>query len=195
MIGDPMWDNPENDWNLGWVTLDNNVAQSKGISTAMHWPWDDSKSIYVLHGFHSIHCVVCILHSQRSQHHAHNTNFVLRDSLMQVRDGKEQSWPFPHVTHRLHGLREDETCNADDTPRYTGQLHAQGNSTKFSSGISQKRQCRGSNQLCGFAVENSAFYRRPFDHFVPLLDRYKNCPDGSTPWEGHELAYSLHMYI
>ncbi|KAF7188224.1 Phenylalanine aminomutase (L-beta-phenylalanine forming) [Pseudocercospora fuligena] len=170
-IDDPMWDNPEYDWNLGWVALDNDVAHSKGIPTAMHWPWDDSKSIYVLHGFHSIHCV-----------------FVLRDSLMQFRDGKEQSWPFPHVTHCLHVLREDTTCNADDTPRYTGHLHAQENSTTFFSGIGQTRQCRDWNQLRDFAIENSACYRRPLDHFVPLLDRYKNCPDGSTPWDGHELA-------
>ena len=58
-IDDPMWDAPELDWNVGWVALDNKEVAAKGIPTAMHWPWDDSKSIYVFHAFHSLHCVVC----------------------------------------------------------------------------------------------------------------------------------------
>lgn len=63
-IEDPMWDSPEYDWYLGWVALQNDVAKSKGLPTAMHWPWDSSRSIYILHGFHSLHCVVS--HSRSS---------------------------------------------------------------------------------------------------------------------------------
>lgn len=146
-----------------------------------------------------------------SNTHTLISQFVLRDSLRQFRDGTKQSWPFGHVTHCLHVLREDTTCNADDTPRYTGHLHAQENSTKFFSGIGQTRQCtfysirvrafrasqaltcffpsgRDWNQLREFAIENSACYRRPLDHYVPLIDRYKNCPDGSKPWEKQGLV-------
>jgi hypothetical protein len=105
---------------------------------------------------------------------------------MQYRDNEHQTWPFGHVTHCLHVLREDATCNADDTPRYTGHLHAQENHTMLFSGVGQTRMCRDWSQLRQFAVEHSACYRRPSDHYLPLLDRYKDCPDGSKPWEQME---------
>ena len=57
-MDDPMWDAPEFDWNVGWVALNSQEVKNKNIPSAMHWPWDESKSIYVLHGFHSLHCVV-----------------------------------------------------------------------------------------------------------------------------------------
>ncbi|KFG85751.1 hypothetical protein MANI_114555 [Metarhizium anisopliae] len=168
-IEDPMWDSPEYDWYLGWVALQNDVAQSKGLPTAMHWPWDSSRSIYILHGFHSLHCV-----------------FLLRDVIMQYHDNKTQTWPYEHVTHCLHVLREDVICAADDTPRYTGRLHAQENETVVESGIGQVRMCRDWNKLRQHAIDNSACYYRPGDHYMPLLDRYKRCPDGSEPWEKEE---------
>lgn len=112
--------------------------------------------------------------------------FVVRDSLLQFRDGEPQLWPFSHVTHCLHALREDTICNADDTPRYTGRLHAQANSTLIFSGVGQTRQCRDWDQLRKHAIENSACYQRPTDKYVPLLDRYKHCPDGSEPWKDVE---------
>ncbi|KID94013.1 hypothetical protein MAJ_10007, partial [Metarhizium majus ARSEF 297] len=168
-IEDPMWDSPEYDWYLGWVALQNDVAQSKGLPTAMHWPWDSSRSIYILHGFHSLHCV-----------------FLLRDVIMQYHDNKTQTWPYGHVTHCLHVLREDVMCAADDTPRYTGRLHAQENETVVESGIGQVRMCRDWNKLRQLAIDNSACYYRPGHHYIPLLDRYKRCPDGSKPWENEK---------
>ncbi|KHO00463.1 uncharacterized protein MAM_01241 [Metarhizium album ARSEF 1941] len=165
-IDDAMWDSPEYDWYLGWVALQNDEAESKGLPTAMRWPWDSSRSIYILHGFHSLHCV-----------------FVLRDAIMQYHGRRPQAWPYGHVTHCLHVLREDVVCAADDTPRYTGRLHAQENETVVESGIGQLRMCRDWNELRRHAMDNSACYYRPPDHYVPLLDRYKRCPDGSTPWE------------
>ena len=65
-IDDPMWDNPEFDWNTGWVALDTQQATARGLPTSMHWPWDHSKGIYVLHGFHSMHCVVSNVFQSRS---------------------------------------------------------------------------------------------------------------------------------
>lgn len=103
---------------------------------------------------------------------------------MQWHDNQTQSWEYSHVTHCLHVLREDTMCNADDTPRYTGALHAQkGLIDGLSSGLGQVRMCRDWSKLHKFAVENSACYRRPLDHPISLLDRYKSCPDGSKPWE------------
>lgn len=105
---------------------------------------------------------------------------------MNYHDNKNQTWGFEHVTHCLHVLREDATCNADDTPRYAGSLHAQVGHTVTSSGTGQIRMCRDWSKLRQFALEHSACYRRPLDYAIPLLDRYKFCPDGSTPWETHE---------
>lgn len=104
---------------------------------------------------------------------------------MDYRDGKAQQWGEGHIAHCLHVLREDTACNADDTMRYTGRLHAMkdANTTGVYSGVGQTRMCRSWDKLRDFAAEHSACYRRPTDHYVPLLDRYKNCPDGSKPWE------------
>lgn len=112
----------------------------------------------------------------------HLLQYVLRESLMQFRDGAKQTWAIGHVTHCLHVLREDVICDADDTPRYTGHLHAQENSTMLFSGTGQTRMCRNWDKLREWSMEHSACYKRSTDHYVPLLDRYKNCPDGSTPW-------------
>lgn len=112
---------------------------------------------------------------------------MIRNALMEFRDGKAQTWPLEHVTHCLHTLREDVVCSADDTPRYAGHLHAQANATSFVTGIGQNRMCRDWSKLVEFSLAHSACYERPLDHYVPLLDRYKHCPDGSKPWEQKEI--------
>ncbi|KAI9743766.1 MAG: hypothetical protein M1818_002499 [Claussenomyces sp. TS43310] len=165
-IDDEMWDSPEFEFFTGWVALKDDFVEEKGLPSAMRFPWDSSKSIYVFHGYHSLHCV-----------------FVLRQAIMAYRDNEDQMWPFAHITHCLHVLREDAICYADDTPRYTGHLHDQAKNTVFSSGTGQIRMCRDWSKLRQFGLENSACYRRPLDHYIPLLDRYKSCPDGSKPWE------------
>lgn len=105
---------------------------------------------------------------------------------MEYRDKKTLSWLFSHVTHCLHVLREDVTCNVDDLPRYTGRLHNEAGKVEVSSGTGEIRMCRDWNKLREFALKNSACYRRPLDHHVQLIDRYKFCPDGSKPWEKKE---------
>ena len=102
---------------------------------------------------------------------------------MEYRDTENQTWPLKHVTHCLHVLREDTICNADDTPRYTGRLHSEAGHDKVSSGTGQIRMCRDWNKLRQFALDHSACYKRPLDHPISLLDRYKYCPDSSKPWE------------
>jgi Mycotoxin biosynthesis protein UstYa len=102
---------------------------------------------------------------------------------MEYRANANQTWQTGHVTHCLHVLREDIICNADDLPRYTGRINAEAGNHIVSSGTGQIRMCRDWSQLREFALHNSACYRRPSDHIIPLLDRYKFCPDGSKPWE------------
>ncbi|KAG6268286.1 hypothetical protein E4U49_007394 [Claviceps purpurea] len=169
-IDDPLWDDPEYDYFDGFVALDHEFAKKNKILSSQNWPWDHSKGIYVLHGYHSLHCV-----------------YVLRDALRQFRNNDPQSWPFEHLTHCLLVLREDTICTAEDTARYTGHLHAQENKTDgVPSGVGAIRACRDWDALRRFAREHSACYYRPLDHWIPLADRYKRCPDGSEPWAGHE---------
>ncbi|KAG6119941.1 hypothetical protein E4U13_007108 [Claviceps humidiphila] len=169
-IDDPSWDDPEYDYFDGFVALDHEYAKKNKILSSQNWPWDHSKGIYVLHGYHSLHCV-----------------YVLRDALRQFRNNDPQSWPFEHLTHCLLVLREDTICTAEDTARYTGHLHAQENKTDgVPSGVGAIRMCRDWDALRRFAREHSACYYRPLDHWIPLADRYKRCPDGSKPWAGHE---------
>ncbi|KAG5987437.1 hypothetical protein E4U54_004997 [Claviceps lovelessii] len=169
-IDDPLWDDPEFDYFAGFVALDHQYAKKHNILSSQNWPWDHSKGIYVLHGYHSLHCVN-----------------VLRDALRQFRDNDQQAWPFEHLTHCLLVLREDTICTADDTARYTGHLHALENKTEsVPSGVGAIRMCRDWSALRRFALEHSACYYRPLDHWIPIVDRYKRCPDGSTPWIGHE---------
>ncbi|KAG6006826.1 hypothetical protein E4U21_006633 [Claviceps maximensis] len=169
-IDDPLWDDPEYDYFAGFVALDHQYAKKNKILSSQNWPWDHSKGIYVLHGYHSLHCV-----------------YVLRDALRQFRDNGQQTWPFDHVTHCLMVLREDTICAAEDTARYTGHLHAQENKTEgVPSGVGAIRICRDWSALRQFALGHSACYHRPLDRWTPLEDRYKRCPDGSTPWVGQE---------
>ena len=105
---------------------------------------------------------------------------------MEFHDAKPQTWHFGHVTHCLHVLREDATCNADDLPRYTGALNAEAGHPTASSGTGEVRMCRDWSQLREFALKHSACYRYPQDRHVPLLDRYKFCPDGNKPWMEQE---------
>lgn len=73
-----MWDSPDFDWNLGWIAIDSGFAKTKGVPSAMHWPWDESKGIYLLHSFHSLHCVVRILSGWNTWLlHYHGCSYIL----------------------------------------------------------------------------------------------------------------------
>ncbi|CRG86467.1 hypothetical protein PISL3812_03473 [Talaromyces islandicus] len=168
-IDDDFWDDPQFDDYVGMVALGDEFTQEKGLLSSQRWPWDHSKGIYVVHGFHSLHCVR-----------------LLRETIMEYRDDKPHTWDISHVTHCLHVLHEDILCYADDLPRYTGALHAEAGHHVTSSGTGEIRICRDWDQLRRWAIENSACYKRPSDHYIPLLDRYKFCPDGSEPWKHNQ---------
>jgi hypothetical protein len=89
-----------------------------------------------------------------------------------------QAQTFVHVFHCLDAFRQDIICNADDTPRYTG------NTDHVSSGLGQARQCKDWNKLEQWAKENSACYKHidPFNGDMPQRERFKFCPNGEKPW-------------
>ncbi|KAK5997696.1 hypothetical protein PT974_00051 [Cladobotryum mycophilum] len=152
----------------GFVALDDNYVKSVGLPHSMRSPWDEDKGVYILSSSHEIHCV-----------------HVLRDTVNQGHDGKAYTWPHPHVMHCLNVLRETVMCNADDEPLYTGALHAQLGAAQPRAGIGSVRKCRDWNKLQDWARERSACWK-PYkmdDPNLPLIERYKFCPDGSKPWE------------
>jgi len=63
-----------------------------------------------------------------------------------------------HLGHCMHLLREDMMCHADDTPRYSGRLHSQANSSHPQAGIDQTRKCRDFNKLYEWSIEHTACY-------------------------------------
>ena len=46
------------DVDTGVVALDLDLMRRQGIPQSQHFPWDDSKGLYVLNGYHCIHCIV-----------------------------------------------------------------------------------------------------------------------------------------
>jgi hypothetical protein len=42
----------------GVVALSDEFVSAKGLPTAMRYPWDTTKGVYLLQGFHNLHCLV-----------------------------------------------------------------------------------------------------------------------------------------
>jgi hypothetical protein len=112
------------------------------------------------------------------------TKHVVREATLDFFDGKGASKTLEHVTHCLNVLREEIVCNADDTPRYTGAFNAEVGKVAPTSGIGQIKMCNDWGKLGDFAVKHSACYKpiNKSDPYFPTADRYKFCPDGTTPW-------------
>lgn len=53
---DEMWNDIE--IYRGVVALDNEFVDSNHIHRGSKFPWDDTKTVYVLNAFHSLHCLV-----------------------------------------------------------------------------------------------------------------------------------------
>lgn len=155
------------DADVGQIALDDTFSSSMHLPPTQRWPWNFTKGMYYLQGYHNLHCL-----------------YTVRDSLVEFREGRLQSEHPTHVDHCLIELRDDVLCNADDTPRYTG-----GEFGKESGEVEQTRMCRSWDRLVDWAMERSACYRSPEDPFdgVNELERYKFCPDGSTPWVGAKI--------
>jgi hypothetical protein len=153
---DPVWNSPQMSNSLGIVALDQEYIKEKNLPSAMRYPWDESKSVYVITFHHSIHCLR-----------------YLRQSVLESHTGRNQSIGLGHLTHCMNVLREDMFCHPDDTPRYTGRLHSQVNSKEPAAGIGQNRKCRDFNKLFEWSNEHSACYRDDGQEMTDAKDYFK----------------------
>ncbi|KAJ8128840.1 hypothetical protein O1611_g4793 [Lasiodiplodia mahajangana] len=141
------------------VALSDDWASRHGLRKAQRFPWDQSKGIYILHGFHNLHCLK-----------------IVYISISEYRRGAPQTRSWHHISHCLDALRRQIICDADDTPRATDRR------VEVVSGLRQHRRCRSWEQLEDFAKRHTACYKRPDnpDAEGPSnLDRFKHCPPGS----------------
>ena len=79
------------------------------------------------------------------------------------------------ITDSSSYATEDIICFADDTPRYTSELHP------GQSGFGQERKCRDWDALEAWSLEHTSCWRdiRPNDTEIDTLIRFKFCPEGS----------------
>ncbi|KAI0434597.1 hypothetical protein F5Y09DRAFT_295945 [Xylaria sp. FL1042] len=141
------------------VALSDDWVAQHDLRKAQRFPWDQSKGIYILHGFHNLHCLK-----------------IVYISLSEYRRGLPQTRSWHHISHCLDALRRQIICDADDTPRATDRR------VEVVSGLHQHRQCRSWEQLEAFARQHTACYKRPEnpdETNSSKLDRFKHCPPGS----------------
>ncbi|TAQ86139.1 hypothetical protein B7494_g5544 [Chlorociboria aeruginascens] len=155
------------DADVGQIVIPDAVSSTLELPPTQRWPWDFSQGMYYLQGYHNLHCL-----------------YTVRNSLNEFREGRLQTEHATHIDHCLIELRDDILCNADDTPRYTG-----GEFGKENLKVEQSRLCRDWDKLVEWAMAKSACYKSPEDPYdgKSELERYKFCPDGSTPWVGAEI--------
>ncbi|KAI1089106.1 hypothetical protein F5B19DRAFT_468783 [Rostrohypoxylon terebratum] len=156
-LQDQLWDSINID--SGVVALSDSWAAQHNLRTAQRFPWDQTKGIYILHGFHNLHCLK-----------------IIHITLSELRRGVPQSRSRHHVDHCLDALRRQILCDADDTPRATDRR------PEVLSGLNQHRMCRSWEQLEDWAKKHTACYKRPEDperDGKPKLDRFKHCPPDS----------------
>ncbi|KAH8779955.1 hypothetical protein F5883DRAFT_193783 [Diaporthe sp. PMI_573] len=156
-LQDQLWHDINID--VGVVALSDEWAAEHNLRTAQRFPWDQTKGIYLLHGFHNLHCLK-----------------IIYLSLSEFRRGLSQSRSWHHISHCMDALRRQILCDADDTPRATERR------IEVVTGVGQHRKCRSWLELETFALQHTACYKRPEDperDGQPILDRFKHCPPGS----------------
>lgn len=99
-LQDELWNSINVDH--GVVALPDSWVAEHGLRTAQRFPWDQTKGVYLLHGFHDLHCLK-----------------VIHISLSEHRRGVSQSRSAHHIDHCMDALRRQVLCDADDTPRAT----------------------------------------------------------------------------
>lgn len=141
------------------VALSDDWAAERGLRTAQRFPWDETKGIYILHGFHNLHCIK-----------------IIHLAMAEYRRGEEQTRSWHHVSHCMDALRRQIICDADDTPRATDRR------PEVYSGVGQHRMCRNWDDLVDFSRKHTACYKRPETPSVDgghSINRYKHCPPDS----------------
>lgn len=156
-VSDQLWKDINIDH--GVVALSDSWAAEHGLRTAQRFPWDQTKGIYILHGFHNLHCLK-----------------IIHMSLSEYRQESTQSRSWHHISHCMDALRRQILCDADDTPRATERRR------EVVSGLHQHRKCRSWEALEDFAKSHTACYKRPdspVENESSKLERFKHCPAGS----------------
>ncbi|KAF2115246.1 hypothetical protein BDV96DRAFT_599609 [Lophiotrema nucula] len=155
-VTEEAWDSLRYD--LGSIALADEYVNSVGLPKAQRFPWDYSKGLYFLNGYHGIHCLK-----------------ILRLTLKELFEGKNTTtFHQGHSNHCLEALLQDTLCFADDTPRYTAEMHP------GRPGDGQQRVCRDWKKLEAFAQTHTSCWRdiNPNESIDTLL-RYRYCPPGS----------------
>ena len=173
------------DIDSGVVALSDDYVASKDLLPAQRFPWDETKGIYIIHGYHNLHCLVQsfpLLPLQVLVHVDVCDQKIIYISLLEYRLGEVQSRKWAHISHCFDALRRQVLCDADDTPRAV-QRDLDG-----VSGVGQYRKCRDWNRLEKWAKQHTACYRRPERPVEGMrnIEKYKHCPEGSeyeAKWE------------
>lgn len=155
-LQDQLWHDIDID--PGVVALSDDWAAQHGLRTAQRFPWDQTKGVYLLHGYHNLHCLK-----------------IIHNSLSEYRRADGQSRSVGHINHCMDALRRQIMCDADDTPRATERR------AEVYSGLLQHRKCRNWTELESFAKQHTACYKRPeFPEEGGIkLERFKHCPPES----------------
>ncbi|KAJ6035867.1 hypothetical protein N7540_000146 [Penicillium herquei] len=147
----------------GVVALDGDFVKEKHLpEEAMPFPWDTSKSVFLLQGYHNLHCL----------------RTIFRYAWAADR-GLPQRIAFSHILHCLDQLRQDVVCNADDTPRYAGTPSPD---RPPGTGAGQIRMCKDWAQLERWARKRTACFKHEDEVPGRMIDRFKFCPDGKVLW-------------
>ena len=142
----------------GSVALDKVYAQQVGLPASQDFPWDSSKSIYLLNGHHSLHCMRKVRRWVTIAYH----NGIQLDT-------------YAHVVHCMDFLLQNILCEADDTPMYSTATR------RKDAGNHQSRMCRSWDKLNKWAYTHTSCY-----HFLnetqgvsSNFERYVWCPHDS----------------
>ncbi|KAI1342869.1 hypothetical protein F5Y15DRAFT_428838 [Xylariaceae sp. FL0016] len=141
------------------IALSDEWASEHNLRAAQRFPWDQTKGIYILHGYHNLHCLK-----------------IVYLSLSEYRRRVPQTRSWHHISHCMDALRRQILCDADDTPRATDHR------AEVMSGVWQHRKCRTWDDLEAFAKRHTACYKRPENPDAGgdlILERFKHCPPGS----------------
>ncbi|KAI2613459.1 uncharacterized protein GGS25DRAFT_467243 [Hypoxylon fragiforme] len=156
-LQDQLWHNINVDSAV--VALSDEWAARHDLRTAQRFPWDQTKGIYILHGYHNLHCLK-----------------IIYISLSEYKRGAPQTRSWHHISHCLDALRRQILCDADDTPRATDRR------AEVVSGLLQHRKCRRWEDLEDFARRHTGCYKRPENPETDsesMIERFKHCPPGS----------------
>ncbi|KAF2151542.1 hypothetical protein K461DRAFT_306871 [Myriangium duriaei CBS 260.36] len=169
-LQDAAWTSPELAWGSLLVAFDQQHIKDMNLPPSEPWPWDTSRSQYLLKGAHDLHC----LHTIRQAYNAYHDGAPKH----------EHTIPYSHTIHCLNVLRQTIMCIADDTPLYVGRWNANAITNSTTPGSGSTTMCRDWNALNAWASRYSGCYEPVYngDSKLPFPERYKFCPNGAMPW-------------